>query len=90
MSEKTVLKQFFQFAKQLFPPASAPFRRGMAIGIAIGVATMVVLFVAFIVAMSGMGGMPAMIAFSVAFVATEPWSRFLPGTFFNFFRRDFH
>ncbi len=56
----------------------------MAIGIAIGVATMVVLFVAFIVAMSGMGGMPAMIAFRVALVATEPWSRFLPGTFFNF------
>jgi hypothetical protein len=46
MSEKTVLKQFFKFDRSVFPPASAPFRRGWAIGLSISFAFIVVTFAA--------------------------------------------
>jgi len=37
------MKQFFKFDKHIFPPDSAPFRRGLAIGMSISVTIIVIL-----------------------------------------------
>ncbi len=36
------MKQFFQFDKHIFPPASAPIRRGLAIGLSASVVVMAI------------------------------------------------
>jgi hypothetical protein len=72
MSEKTVLKQFFKFDKHIFPPASAPIRRGLAIGVSISLLFIVVASAT--VALATKTGVIAFSAYMTLIFVGLPWT----------------
>ena len=79
------MKQFFKFDKHIFPPASAPFRRGLAVGLLFSVLISgIIQAVSWVADRSHDEGL-AWIAIGITMLAGWPWTELFPLGFLGMF-----